>query len=303
MEQLSLPNQIELIKDKDPHKATLIVSPCHPGYGTTIGNALRRVLLSSLPGAAVTAVKIEGADHEFTTIPNVKEDVVQIILNLKQLRLKSFSSETVRLNLKAEGERTVTAADIEPNADVEIVNTDLHLATLTNKDAKFDMEIIVRQGRGYVPIEEREEEKKEIGIIGIDSVFTPIRSVGYRVEDVRVGQKTNYDKLTLTLETDGTINPAEAVNQAIQILLDHLNLFVGLEVMTVKQAAKKKEAEEKKEEELKEQEEAEVAEEAEVVETPAEPTDEAQPSLSPEEEKLGEEQVVEEKAPEEEKNV
>lgn len=242
MEQLLLPTQIEFIKDKDPYKATLIVSPCHPGYGTTLGNALRRVLLSSLPGAAVTAVKIEGADHEFSTIPNVKEDVVQIILNLKQLRLKVFSEETVRLGIEVSGVREVKAEDILPNADVEIVNKDSHIASLTHKDAKLKMEIFVRQGRGYIPIEEREDEKNEIGVIAIDSVFTPIRSVGYRVEDVRVGQKINYDKLTLVIETDGTIAPLDAVKDATQILLNHFNLLLDVKLATgaKKQAAKKK---------------------------------------------------------------
>jgi len=228
MEQLGLPNHIELIKDKDSRKATLIVEPCHPGYGTTVGNALRRVLLSSLPGAAVVAIKIQGADHEFSTVKDVQEDVVQILLNMKQLRLKVFSAETVRLTVEASGEREVTAADIAPNSDVEIGNPDQHIVTLTSKDAVFSMEIFVRQGRGYVPIEDREGEKKEIGVIAIDSVFTPVRSVGYRVEDVRVGQKTNYDKLALTIETDGTIDPAEALRQSAQILLDHFTLVAGI---------------------------------------------------------------------------
>ena len=229
MEQLLPPTHIELIRDKDPHKATLVVEPCHPGYGTTVGNALRRVLLSSLPGAAVTAIKIQGVDHEFSTVPHVKEDVVQIILNLKQLRLRVHSAEPVRLTLEAQGEREVTAADIAANTEVEIVDPDFHIAELTNAEAKLSMEIFVRQGRGYVPIEEREGETKEIGVIAIDSVFTPLRAVGYRVEDVRVGQKTNYDKLTLTLETDGTIEPAEAVRQATQILLDHFNPVLNFE--------------------------------------------------------------------------
>ncbi len=231
MEQLLLPTQIELIKDKDPKRATLTVAPCHPGYGTTIGNALRRVLLSSLPGAAVTAVKIEGADHEFSTLQNVQEDVVQIILNLKLLRLKVHSAEPVRLKLAVTGEREVTAADIEPNAEVEVVTPDLHIATLTSASASLNMEIMVRQGRGYVPIEEREGEEREIGVIAIDSVFTPVHSVGYRVEDMRVGQKINYDKLTLGIETDGTITPAEAVEQAVKILLDHFNLLTGLPLL------------------------------------------------------------------------
>ena len=229
MEQFSLPTHIELAKGKDPQKGTLILEPCYPGYGTTVGNALRRVLLSSLPGAAVTAVKIEGASHEFSTIPNVKEDVVQIILNLKQLRLKVFSAETVRLHLRVTGEKVVTAGDIEPNADVEIVTKDLTIATLTSPDATLDMEIFVRQGRGYIPIEEREAEVKEIGVIQIDSVFTPVRSVGYRVEDMRVGQKTNYDRLSMTIETDGTIDPGEALRQSVKILLDHFTLLTNIE--------------------------------------------------------------------------
>lgn len=239
MEQLLLPTHVELIPDKDPRKATLVVEPCYPGYGTTVGNALRRVLLSSLNGAAVVAVKIEGADHEFSTVPNVLEDMVQIILNLKQLRVKVFSSETVRLVLEASGQRTVTAADITPNSDVEIVTRDFKIATLTDKNAKFKMEIHVRQGRGYIPIEEREHEEKEIGVIQIDSVFTPVRSVGYRVEDVRVGQKTNYDKLTLNIETDGTITPYDAVAQTAQILLDHFSLISKIEMGSKKAAAQK----------------------------------------------------------------
>lgn len=240
MEQLLLPSNIELIKDKDPRKATLIVEPCYPGYGTTVGNALRRVLLSSLPGAAVVAVKIQGVDHEFATIPNVQEDVVQIILNLKQLRLKVFSAETVRLTLEAQGEKDVTAEDITASADVEIINTDLHIAELTSKDAKLSMEIFVRQGRGYVPIEEREEEIKEIGVIQIDSVFTPVRNVGYRVEDMRVGHKTNYDRLTMNIETDGTIDPADALKQATQILLDHFNLVLNANIEETKKKKKEK---------------------------------------------------------------
>jgi len=241
MEQLLLPTHVEIIKDKDPRKATLVVAPCYPGYGTTVGNALRRVLLSSLQGAAVTAIRIQGVDHEFSTIPHVKEDVVQIILNMKQLRLKVFSDELVTLTLDVAGEREVTAGDITSNADVEIANKDLHIATLTNSDAKLSMEIFVSRGLGYVSVEEREGEKREIGVIAIDSVFTPVRSVGYRVEDVRVGQKTNYDKLTLALETDGTIDPAQAVRESTQILLNHFNLLANVEATSArsKKAAKK----------------------------------------------------------------
>lgn len=240
MEQLLLPTHVEIIPEKDPKKATLIVEPCHPGYGTTVGNALRRVLLSSLPGGAVTAVKIQGADHEFSSVPNVKEDVVQILLNLKQLRPKVHGNEPVRLMLTASGAKEVYARDITPNAEVEISNPDMYIATLTDKDASLSMEIFVRPGRGYVPIEEREGENREIGVIGIDSVFTPVRSVGYRIEDVRVGQKTNYDRLTMNIETDGTIDPAEAVRQATQILLDHFNLLVNIQSASGRKASKKK---------------------------------------------------------------
>lgn len=226
MEQIILPSKIEIKKGKTINEATIVMEPCYYGYGTTLGNALRRVILSSLPGAAVTAVKIKGVQHEFSTIPHVKEDVVEIILNLKQLRIKVFSPEPVRLFLKMKGEGEVTAADIEKSADVEIVNKDLRIATLTNKNAELEMELIVSQGRGYVPVEAREKEKLEVGMIAIDSIFTPIRNIGYRVENVRVGDITNYDKLILNIETDGTITPEEALRQGAQLLIDHFNLFI-----------------------------------------------------------------------------
>lgn len=221
-----MPSKIEIKKGKLPNEAFVTVEPCHYGYGTTLGNALRRVILSSLPGAAVTAVKIKGVQHEFSTIPHVKEDVVEIILNLKQLRMKVFSAEPVRLTLKADGEKEVAAKDIEKSADVEIANPDLHIAELTNKNAELEMEIFVSQGRGYVPVEAREKEKTEVGMIAVDSIFAPIKNIGYKVENVRVGDITNYDKLILDIETDGTIKPEEALRQSAQILIDHFNLFL-----------------------------------------------------------------------------
>lgn len=225
MEQIILPSKIEIKKSEIPNKEIITIEPCYYGFGTTLGNALRRVLLSSLPGAAVTAVKIKGVSHEFSTIPHVKEDIIEIILNLKKLRLRVFTSEVVRLFLKVKGEQEVRAEDIEKNADVEIVNPELHLATLTNKDADLEMEIFVSQGRGYVPTEAGEEKKLESGVIGVDSIFTPIRNVGIKVEPVRVGRITNYDKLILDIETDGTIAPSEALVQSVQILIDHFNLI------------------------------------------------------------------------------
>jgi DNA-directed RNA polymerase subunit alpha len=228
MEEILLPSKIELIPGEDARKATLVVEPCWHGYGTTLGNAMRRVMLSSLPGAAVTAVKIKGASHEFSAIPGVQEDMLELILNLKTLRFRLFSDEPVRLVLKAKGEKTVTAADIEPNADVEVVNPELEIATLTDKKAEFEMEIFVGRGRGYVTVEERSKEKPELGMIAIDAVYSPIREVGYKVENVRVGQITNFDKLLMNIETDGTITPREAVDQSVKIILDHFNLIAAM---------------------------------------------------------------------------
>jgi len=204
----------------------LIIEPCFQGYGTTLGNALRRVLLSSLPGASVTAVKIKGGTHEFQALPNVKEDVLEIILNLKGLRLKCFSEEPVKLTIKVKGSKTVTAADIDPNSDVEIVNLDLKIATITDDAGTFEAELTVGRGRGYVPTEERAGEVNDIGTIAIDSLYSPVRNVGYRVENTRVGEITNYDKLVMTIETDGTITPEEAVRESASILIDYFSILL-----------------------------------------------------------------------------
>lgn len=223
MENIALPSKIEVRPTDKKNEAVVSIQPCHPGYGTTLGNALRRVLLSSLPGAAVTAFKIKGASHEFSSIDNIKEDLVEISLNLKQLRLKVFSEEPVRLELKVKGEKKVTAKDIKTTSDAEIVSSDLLIATLTSKDAELDMEIIVSQGRGYVPTESVEKENTEADLILIDSIFTPLKNVGITIENIRVGQMTNYENLLLTIETDGSITPQEALVKANQILIDHFN--------------------------------------------------------------------------------
>ncbi len=207
------------------NKYKVIMEPLYPGYGVTLGNSLRRVLLSSLPGAAVVAVKIKGVDHEFSTIPNVKEDVIEIILNLKQLRLKVHTDQQVKLEMKVKGEKEVTGADFKKNSDVEVENTDLHIATLDNKSSELEMEAVVSVGRGYVPVEQREHEKLEIGMIAVDAIYSPVRSVNYEINNVRVGQITNYDELILTIETDGTINGKDAIDQASKILMDHFALF------------------------------------------------------------------------------
>jgi len=244
MEDILLPSKIDLTPGKDEHSATLVVEPCYYGYGTTLGNALRRVLLSSLPGAAVTAVKIDGASHEFAGLENVKEDILEVILNLKELRMKVHSDEPVRLSLNTKGEKKVTAADIDANADVEIANPDLVIATLTDKKAELNMEIIVEKGRGYVPVEEREDEKPELGTIAVDAVFSPVREVGYKVENARVGDVTNYDKLVMDIETDGTITPKEAVDQSVKVLLDYFSLLSDQEAPAEKTEEETEEGEE-----------------------------------------------------------
>jgi len=226
MENILLPSTITFEKGERPNEGVLVVEPCFHGYGTTIGNALRRVLLSSLPGAAVIAVKIKGVTHEFQPIENVKEDVLEVILNLKSLRLKVFTDEPVVLKINASGAKTVTAGDITPNADVEIVNTDLVLAHLTDAKSHFDVELVVKRGRGYAPTEERTNESYDIGTIAIDALFSPIRNVGYQVVNTRVGDITNYDKLIMNIETDGTMTPEEAVEQAVKILIDHFNILL-----------------------------------------------------------------------------
>lgn len=226
MEKLLLPSSFKVEETGKPNEARIIIEPCFHGYGTTLGNAFRRVLLSSLPGAAVTAVKIRSGSHEFSTIEHVQEDMVEIILNLKQLRLRVFSPETVKLTLEAKGEGEVTAAQIVVTSDVEIINPDLHLATLTHKQAKLEMEIFVEQGRGYVPVEEKDRKKLDFGTIAIDSIFTPVLNVGYKVDLVRVGEITNFEKVILTIETDGTMTPVKAIIQATEILLDHFNLIL-----------------------------------------------------------------------------
>jgi DNA-directed RNA polymerase subunit alpha len=247
MENIPLPSKIEFLEGKKPNESIISIQPCHPGYGITLGNALRRVLMSSLPGAAVTGFKIKGVSHEFSSLPHIKEDLVEISLNLKQLRLKVFTDEPLRLELKAKGEKKVTAKDFKKSSDAEIINTDLVIATLTDEAAELDMEIIVSRGRGYVATETREKENTEVDLVIIDSIFTPLRNVGIQVENVRVGQMTNYENLLLTVETDGTITPKEALEQATKDLLEHFN-FIAQQLeeaaAPVKSKSKKEETEE-----------------------------------------------------------
>lgn len=228
MEQISLPQKSKMIK-QEGNRAVFEIKPCYPGYGVNIGNSLRRVILGSLPGAAITAVKIKGVTHEFSTIPYVLEDVVQIILNLKEIRIKLYSEEPVTVSLKVKGEKDVKASDIEITSDVEIINKDAHIATLTDKKAELEMEIRLEKGRGYVSVEQRVKEKLEIGMIAVDAIFSPIRKINYEVEDMRVGERTDYNRLVFDIETDGSITAQEALTQAANILSDHFNILSSIE--------------------------------------------------------------------------
>src|SRR5438270_3735410 len=199
--------------------ASYDIEPLEAGYGMTLGNALRRVLLSSLPGAAVTSIRIDGVQHEFQDISHVMEDVTDIVLNVKKLRLRSFSDHPVSMRLEVSGERVVTAADIMAPSTVEIVNPDLYIATLDNEDARLELELVVETGRGYVPADSKEDQP--IGVIPVDAIYTPVQKVNYTVEHTRVGQMTNFDKIVLEVTTDGTITPDEALRQSADILVRH----------------------------------------------------------------------------------
>lgn len=220
--------KIECIESNDDNSyGKFSIEPLERGYGATLGNSLRRILLSSLPGAAVTSLKIDGVLHEFSTIPGVKEDVVEIILNLKGLSLKIDGEGPRTIYIDARGQGEVTAGDIKSEGDVEIINKDMHIATL-NEDAKLYMEINVDKGRGYVPAEKNKEQNPIIGVIPVDSIYTPVNRVNFSIEDTRVGQVTDYDRLTFEIWTDGTIKPEEALSLSAKILIEHLKLFMTL---------------------------------------------------------------------------
>lgn len=227
MIEIEKPN-IEITElSEDGSYGKFVVEPLERGFGTTMGNSLRRVLLSSLPGTAVSSIKVDGALHEFTTLTGVKEDLVEIVLNLKGLNLQMEGDEPKTLVINAQGEGVVKAGDIIADADVEIKNPDHHIATL-NEDAKLYMEINIEKGRGYVPAERNKRPGQPIGIIPVDSIFSPIRRVNYNVENTRVGQVTDFDKLTLEVWTNGTIRADEATSLAAKIMSEHLSLFVDL---------------------------------------------------------------------------
>ena len=226
---IQLPEAVTVLS-KEGNRAVFEIAPLMPGYGPTLANPLRRILLSSLEGAAITSVKIRGVDHEFSTIPGVAEDIIQLIINVKKIRLRSFSQEPIVLILRAKGEEMITARDIQTTPDVEIINEDQPIATLTNKKAEFEMELTVEKGVGYVPVEQRQKGKLPIGMISIDAIFSPVKLVNFRVDDIRVGQQIDFNKVTMEIETDGTIAPEAALKRASEILVEHFNIIAQVSI-------------------------------------------------------------------------
>lgn len=218
--------ETELVKikseKKDKFQATFVFEPLAPGYGLTIGHALRRVLLSSLTGSAITNVKIEDASHEFSTLPGVKDDVIEIILNLKSLRLRLSGADKAILKLNKKGPGEVTAGDFQKNSEIEIIDPKHHIADL-DKKGKLNIEATVEKGRGYIPTEARTDEKNPLGTIAVDAIYTPIKKIHYEVENTRVGDRTDFDKLTLDITSDGTITPEDALKQATEIVMDYFS--------------------------------------------------------------------------------
>lgn len=221
---INLPLAPKVIK-QDKNKAVFEVQGLYPGYGVTIGNSMRRVLLSSMEGVAVTEVKIKGASHEFSTIPGVLEDVIIMLLNIKNLRFKIHEGETQKVELLVKGEKEVTGADFKMFPQIELANPELHIATITDKKTELNIELTIEKGIGYEPKEHRKIKKSEIGSMILDAIFTPIKNVNFNVENMRVGDRTDYDKLSLEIETDGTMTPEEAFYNASDILIKHFAII------------------------------------------------------------------------------
>lgn len=215
---------------EDAKNGTFEVEGLFAGYGLTIGNALRRTLLSSLPGAAITEIKVKNAPHEFSTLPGVKEDLVQLTLNFKKLRFRMHTDEPQALSVRAKGAKNITGRDIELNSQVELLNPEAAVATLTSKDAEFDVEIKVERGLGYSPVESRKSGRLAVGTIAIDAIFTPVLKVNYVSEDMRVGERTDYNKLQIEVETDGSISPSSALHKSANILKDHFDKISAVTV-------------------------------------------------------------------------
>lgn len=244
---LQLPEQLKVVS-KEGNKAVFEILPLLPGYGPTIANPLRRVLLSSLTGAAITSVKIKGVEHEFSTISGVLEDTIEVILNVKKLRFKLHGDGPVKVTLDASGEKELTGKDIKLTSDVELINEDQHIATLTEKKSSFNLELEIEKGIGYVSVEQRRKEKLPIGVIAVDAIFSPVKMVNFSVENIRVGERIDYNKVVIEIETDGSIQPEKAMKDAADILVDHFRVVSEIQIPETKELkpAKKKEAKEVK---------------------------------------------------------
>lgn len=230
-----LPSSIKII-EQEKNYGKFEIEGLYPGYGVTIGNALRRVLLSSIEGAAVTSFKIKGIHHEFSTINYVADTVLDIMLNLKQLRVKLHSNEPQILKLKVDNEKKIYAKDFEANSMVDVMNPDLYITAITEKKGKIEIEVVVEKGLGYSQVEERKEDKIPIGTIAVDAIFSPVRRVNFQVENMRVGEKTDYNRLIISIETDGSVSPKEALNKASTILKNH---FINIEEKFIPEEEKK----------------------------------------------------------------
>jgi DNA-directed RNA polymerase subunit alpha len=234
------PSKLDIQHGTDPQRfAKVVAEPLERGFGLTLGNALRRILLSSLQGAAVTAIQVDGVLHEFSSIPGVREDVTDVVLNIKALGLRMHGDGPKRMRLRADGPGEVTASQIETGADIEVMNPDLHICTLDD-GARIDMELTVDMGKGYVAGSQNRPEDAPIGLIPVDSLYSPVRRVAYKVENTRVGQVTDYDKLTMEVETNGAVTPEDAVALAARILQDQLQLFINFEEPQTREAAEEK---------------------------------------------------------------
>lgn len=233
---VALPSKPRIVSEEG-FSGVYEIDGLYPGYGHTLGNSLRRIILSSLPGAAITSVKIEGVPHEFSTIAGVKEDVIAILLNLKKIRIRLATDEPQIMSLSVKGERTVTAADIVAPGQVEILNPGERIAEITDKNASFEMEMTVERGLGYVSKEALRREKVDIGVIALDAIFTPIRRVNYEVENMRVGDRTDFNRLRMFIETDGTLTPREALERAIETMINQLKAIVGFKEEELEPAA------------------------------------------------------------------
>lgn len=237
---IMLPSKPKVVREED-FSGVYEIDGLYPGYGHTLGNSLRRIILSSLPGAAITQVKIAGVDHEFSTIAGVKEDVISILLNLKRVRIKMITDEPQTATIKIKGVKTVTAADIQIGGQVEILNPDQHIADVTDKNTELDIELTIEKGLGYVPKEVHQKDRVDIGAIALDCRFTPITRAMYEVDNMRVGDRTDFNKLRLFIETDGTVTPKEALERSIEIMISQLKAIVGFKEDMIEQEVSKEE--------------------------------------------------------------